>query len=372
MCQYRSVDGGPTDWHLVHLGQFAIGGAGLVFHEETAISPDARKTYHCAGLYTQEHVDSYRRINDFIHQQGSAAAMQLGHAGRKGSNAGAMHNWKPLDDDDAANGHAPWNCFSASAIENESGWPKPVPMSQTDINNCIDDWINATRLSAQADFDLLEIHGAHGYLIHQFLSPLSNQRTDKYGGSLENRMRFALEITEAVRAAWPCDKPLAFRISSVDGKGGVWNLDDTIALARELKALGVDVIDCSSGGMSGETGMSLVPRVPGYHLPYSEAVRNQVQIPTIAVGLITDPEQAEQILSTGQADIIAMARELMAQPGWPLKAAVELGLNDPWHVQPPDYAHRLRRREDIARLTIKEHGEGAHPLLEQLVQDRSD
>lgn len=367
MCQYRSTDGGPCDWHLVHLGQFAIGGAGLVFHEETSVSPEGRKSYHCAGLYSDEHTQAYRRINDFIHEQGAACAIQLGHAGRKGSTAGAMSGFRSLIPDDAAGGEAPWETVSASALPNDDASPPPRPMTKADIADCLDEWRLATRRSAQADFDLLEIHGAHGYLIHQFLSPVSNQRTDEYGGSLENRMRFALELVEAVRSEWPDEKPLSFRVSSVDGGGGVWDINDTIVLCKELKELGVDVIDCSSGGMRGETGMSLVPRVPGYHLPYSEALKAAIPLPVIAVGLITEAAQAEQILANEQADIIAMARELMAQPGWPLLAARELGLEDPWSVQPPDYAHRLRRRDEVAKLTLTHDGNANDPILNRLI-----
>lgn len=367
MCQYRSDDGGPNDWHLVHLGQFAIGGAGIVFHEETAVNREGRKTWQCAGLYDEEHVGAYSRINQFIHQQGATAALQLGHSGRKASNAGAMHDWRPLEESDKENGMPPWQSISASNIPNDKNWPAPRPMSKADINACIDDWVRATRMAAQADFDVLEIHGAHGYLIHQFLSPLSNCRSDEYGGSRENRMRFALEITEAVRAEWPASRPLFFRVSCVDGKGGVWNMDDTVQLAAALKNEGVDVIDCSSGGISGETAMSLVSRVPGYHVAFSERIRREVGIATIAVGLITEAPQAETILQNGQSDIIAMARELMAQPGWPVQAARQLGVDDPWRIHPDDYAHRLRRREQIAATTMAEMGDATDPAIRRLI-----
>lgn len=367
MCQYRSVEGGPVDWHLVHLGQFAIGGAGIVFHEETAISRDGRKTWHCAGLYEAAHVEAYKRINQFIAQQGAVAAIQLGHAGRKGSNAGAMFDWRPLDASDAQHGMPPWQTLSSSDIANESHWPAPQPMTVAQINECIDDWVQATQMADAAEFDLLEIHGAHGYLIHQFLSPLANHRTDQYGGSLENRMRFALEITEAVRHAWPASKPLFFRMSCVDGLGGVWNLDDSVRLAIELKNIGVDVIDCSSGGISGNTDMKQLQRVPGYHLEFSNRIRREVGIETVAVGLITEAAQAESILVNGQADIVAMARELMAQPGWPLQAARQLSLEDPWATQPDDYAFRLRRRHEVAQLTLEQLGEDADPTLSRLV-----
>lgn len=359
MCQYRSDDGAPNDWHLVHLGQFAIGGAGIVFHEETAVSAEGRKTYHCAGLYDDAQALAYKRINAFLHDQGALAALQLGHSGRKASNAGALHDWRPLDGSDAAAGYPPWQGVSASNVAHEEGWPAPRAMTRAEIQNNIDAWVNATRLAVRADFDVLEIHGAHGYLIHQFLSPLANLRTDQYGGSRDNRMRFALEVTEAVRGAWPAERPLFFRVSCVDGKGGVWNMDDTVALAHELKRLNVDVVDCSSGGVSGETGMSLVPRVPGYHVEFAQRVRAETDLATVAVGLITEPEHAETILARGQADIIAMARELMLQPSWPVLAARALGVPDAWSVHPKDYAHRLRRREEIAKLNFASDGGAA-------------
>ncbi|MGB7298757.1 MAG: NADH:flavin oxidoreductase/NADH oxidase [Burkholderiaceae bacterium] len=368
MCQYRSDDqGGPGDWHLVHLGQFAIGGAGLIFHEETAVSAEGRKTWHCAGLYHDEHTAAYRRINQFLHSHGATAAIQLGHSGRKGSNAGAMLDWRPLLETDAVNGTPPWQCYSASNIPHESGWPAPAPMTTAQITSCIDDWVIATRRAEDADFDILEIHAAHGYLIHQFLSPLSNQRTDQYGGSRSNRMRFALELCEAVRAAWPAHKPLFVRVSCVDGQGGVWNMDDTVALAIELKAVGVDVIDCSSGGIIGSTDMPRVIRTPGFHLPFASRVRTEADIPVIAVGMITEARQAENILQQEQADIIAMAHELMADPGWPLRAARRLGLSDPWAVQPPDYAFRLRRRAEQAQKLLEQQPGPVDPVLTRLV-----
>ena len=273
MCQYSSEQGGPTDWHLVHLGKFALGGAGIVFCEETAVEERARKTYGCAGIYDDGHIPMYHRITGFLRDHGAIPAMQLGHSGRKASCGPPWTNFKPLTDEDAKAGRAPWRGVSASPIPPREDAPAPVELSVAEIRAVIASWREATLRTLEAGFDVLEIHGAHGYLIHQFLSPLANRRTDAYGGDLAGRMRFALEVTEAVRAAWPSGKPLFFRVSAVDGDGGAWSMDDTVTLARELKIRGVDVVTCSSGGINGPLNMAIVPRTPGYQVPYANRVR---------------------------------------------------------------------------------------------------
>jgi 2,4-dienoyl-CoA reductase-like NADH-dependent reductase (Old Yellow Enzyme family) len=351
MCQYSSEDGGPTDWHLVHLGKFAMGGAGIVFCEETAVEQRARKTYACAGIYSDGHAPMYRRITDFLRENGSVPAMQLGHAGRKASCGPPWTNFKPLTEEDAKHGRAPWRGISASAIPAREDALMPLELSVDDIRQVADAWREATLRTLDAGFDVLEIHGAHGYLIHQFLSPLANRRSDAYGGSLENRMRFALEITEAVRAVWPREKPLFFRVSAVDGADGAWSADDTVALAKALKQRGVDVITCSSGGIGGPLNMAIVPRTPGYQVPYAERVKKEAGLKACAVGLITEPEHAEAILQQGRADLIAMARELMYNPNWPVHAAKVLGVADYLKLLPPAYAWWLERREKIRELT---------------------
>jgi len=361
MCQYSSVDGGPTDWHLVHLGKFAMGGAGIVFGEETTIEPVGRKTHECAGLYTDEHIPAYRRINDFLKRFGAVPAIQLGHSGRKGSCRPPWENFAPLTPEDAARGLAPWTTVSASPLPSTAASPLPHELDRDEIRQMMETWRVATLRSLDAGFDFLEVHGAHGYLIQQFLSPLANKRTDAYGGDREGRMRFALEIVETVRATWPADKPMSFRVSSVDGKGGMWDMDDTVALAKELKARDVDFLDCSSGGLNGPMTMSLVVRVPGYQVPFAEQVRREAGIATMAVGLITEPQQAEDILQSGKADLIAMARELMLDPNWPVKAAMALGVPDALDLLPPDYAWWLRRREEIQELTRRELAAGLVP-----------
>jgi 2,4-dienoyl-CoA reductase-like NADH-dependent reductase (Old Yellow Enzyme family) len=351
MSQYLSVNGNLTDWHLVHLGQFAIGGAGIVCSEETAVEARGRRTHDCAGIYAEEHVRGYRRITDFLKDMGAVPAIQLGHAGRRGSVRPPWQGRLPLGERDAARGHAPWTTVSASPIPHGPGRPPPAALDRQEIKEVVQAWRDAASRSADAGFDVVEIHGAHGYLINQFLSPVGNRRTDAYGGDRQGRMRFALELVEAVRAAWPRDKPLFFRVSAVDGKGGHWDMDDTIALVTELKERGVDVIDCSCGGLEGESSLPAVPRhLPGYNVVYSEHVRREANISTAVVGMITEPAQAEAILREGKADIIALAREMMCNPYWPVHAAKALGLPDWLNMLPENYACRLYPREEELRM----------------------
>ncbi len=352
MCQYSSEEGGPSDWHLVHLGKFALGGAAVVFCEETAVEMRARKTYGCAGIYSDKHVPMYRRISEFINKNNSIAAMQIGHSGRKASCGAPWTNFKPLTEDDAKTGHSPWRGISPSAVPHRDDAQVPHELSVDDIKEVIASWREAALRTLNAGFEMLEIHGAHGYLIHQFLSPLANQRTDAYGGDLQGRMRFALELTEAVRAVWPKGKPLWFRVSAVDGDNGAWALDDTVALVRELKARGVDGVSCSSGGINGPLNYAIVPRQAGFQVPYAERVRRDTGITTCAVGLITEPEHAEDILQRGQADLIAMAREFMYNPNWPVHAAKKLGVSEYLDMLPTEYAWWLKRREKIREISM--------------------
>jgi len=347
MSQYLSIDGNLTDWHLVHLGQYGIGGSGIVFSEETAVEPCGRRTHHCAGMYTDDHVRGYRRITEFLKSMGAVPAIQLGHGGRRASARAPWEGRKPLDENDAKVGYAPWTTVSSSPIPHGPGRAAPLALDRQGIKDELAAWREAARRSADAGFDIVEIHGAHGYLINQFLSPVANHRTDSYGGDLEGRMRFALELVEAVRTAWPADKPLFFRVSVVDGKGGHWDMDDTVVFAKELKARGVDVIDCSCGGLEGTSSLPAVSRyVPGYNVVYSDHVRREAEVQTAVVGMITEPEQAEAILQNGKADIIAIAREMMIDPYWPVHAAKKLGLPDWLDVLPANYAFRLYPREE--------------------------
>jgi 2,4-dienoyl-CoA reductase-like NADH-dependent reductase (Old Yellow Enzyme family) len=351
MCQYSSAEGGPSDWHLVHLGKFALGGAGVVFCEETAVEARARKTYGCAGIYDDRHTPMYRRITGFLREQGAIPAMQLGHAGRKASCGPPWTNFAPLTAADTEKGLAPWQPVAPSAVAPREEAQVPHALTLAEIQETLAAWREAALRTLDAGFGLIEIHGAHGYLIHQFLSPLANQRTDAYGGDLAGRMRYALEVAETVRGAVPREMPLFFRVSAVDGEGGAWNMDDTVALAKALKARGIDVITCSSGGISGPLNMAIVPRTPGYQVPYAERVRREAGLMSCAVGLITEPAHAESILQSGQADLIALARELMYNPNWPVHAAKALGDPEYLDLLPPAYAWWLKRREKIREIS---------------------
>jgi 2,4-dienoyl-CoA reductase-like NADH-dependent reductase (Old Yellow Enzyme family) len=345
MCQYQSLHGSPTDWHIVHMGRYAIGGAGIVFYEETAVEDRGRKTHKCAGLYRDDQIPEFRRIAKFVKEFGGVPAMQLGHSGARASERGPLFDRVALSDENKAEGGDAWQSISSSAVTPIDGKPLPRAMTQQDINNVVQAFADATLRTLQAGFEILEIHGAHGYLIQQFLSPVINKRNDAYGGDLKGRMRFALEITEAVRAVWPDDKPLFFRVSSVDGKGGLWTLHDTVALSKELKALGVDLIDCSSGGLTGDSPLRSVPRIPGHHVPYAARVKEETGMLTMAPGLITEPQQAEELLQRGDIDLIAMARELMYSSDWPAHAARTLGVPNYLELFPPEFTHRLKLRE---------------------------
>ncbi len=345
MCQYRSVEGGPTDWHLVHLGKFAMGGAGIVFGDETAVEARGRKTHACAGIFLDDHIPQYRRITDFLKSLGAVPAIQLGHAGRKASCHGAMRNWTPLTDEDAAIGLPPWTGIAPSPIPSGPGARTPHELTIPEIRDVLERWSIAARRATDSGFDVCEIHDAHGYLIHQFLSPIANKRTDGYGGDRAGRMRFALEIAEVVRSNWPADRPVFFRMSVVDGRGGEWVVEDSVALSIELKARGIDIVDCSSGGLQGNSTFPLVPRVPGYHVSYASRIRREAGVGTVAVGLITSPHHAESILQAGDADLVALARGIMYESDWPAHAAAALGVPNHYDLFPPDYAYRFNGRD---------------------------
>jgi len=356
MSQYMSVDGEPGDWHLVHLGKFAMGGAGIVFVEETSVEERARKTYCCPGIYTDAQARAWRRITDFLRSQGALSAIQLGHAGRKVATRPPWEGFEPLTEEDAEAGRPPWRGYAPSPVPFKPGAAVPIEMDRDDIKRVVRSHVDACRRSLDAGFDICEIHGAHGYIIQQFLSPITNRRNDGYGGDLEGRMRFCLEVVEAARAAWPGDRPLFFRASCVDGKGGAWEIEDTVVLARELKLRGVDAVDCSSGGIEGPLTLAVVPRVPGYHVPFAERIRREAGIATMAAGLITEPAQAESYLSAGCCDLVALAREMLWDPSWPVHAAKALGAGDPLDLLPRTYAWWLRRREEVRKLSAT--GEG--------------
>ncbi|MBX9963125.1 MAG: NADH:flavin oxidoreductase/NADH oxidase [Burkholderiales bacterium] len=336
MCQYSAVDGMANDWHFAHLARFALGGAGLVFAEATAVQQEGRITHGDLGIWSDAHVEPLKRITAFLKAHNAVPAIQLAHAGRKASMQRPWHGNGPLDDTDRARGEDVWPVAAPSAIPMDSGWLTPHALSVEEITGLRQSWKDATRRAIDAGFEVLEVHGAHGYLLHEFLSPLSNKRTDRYGGSFENRIRLALEIVSDVRSVWPADKPLFFRVSSVDGVDGGWTLQDSVALANELRPLGVDVMDCSSGGLLGSATAARVKRYPGFQVPYAAAIRHESGLATMTVGLILEAEQAEEILRKGEADLIAIGREALRNPNWPLHAEETLGVENEyasWPVQ---------------------------------------
>lgn len=345
MDQYCAVDGHVTDWHFAHLAKFAMGGAGLVFVESAKVERRGLSSVADAGVWKDEHVPGLGGIAGFLKQQGAVAGIQLGHAGRK---AGVQRPWEgfgPLDRGMPVDGQEHWEVVGPSALPALDGWPVPRALTKAEIADVVAAWGAAARRAYDAGFDAIEIHGAHGYLIHQFLSPAANRRGDRYGGSFANRIRFALEVAEAVRAHWPDDKPLFFRASAEDEAG--WTLDDTIALARALHGCGVDAIDCSSGGIGVRSPTADVrARQPGFQVPYASRLRAATGITAIAVGLILTPAQAERIVADGHADIVALAREFLADPNWPVRAARELG-TEPLEMLPPSYRWWLARRAAV-------------------------
>lgn len=326
MCQYSSVDGMPNDWHLVHLGSRAVGGAALVIVEATAVSPVGRISPGDSGIWSSGHVAAFRRITEFMKKSGAVPGIQIAHAGRKAStDAPWVENGRPLGED--AGG---WQPVAPSAVPFDDASPVPREMTGRDIAEAVAQFEAAAARSLEAGFEMLEIHMAHGYLLHEFLSPLSNRRSDEYGGTFENRLRFPLEVAAAVRRVWPERFPLFVRLSCTDWVEGGWGLEDSIELSRRLKGLGADLIDCSSGAL---VPYAKIPVAPGYQVPFAAAIRKEADIPTGAVGLITHPIQAEQIVATGQADVVIMAREFLRHPYWPMDAAKELRVDVPWPNQ---------------------------------------
>lgn len=325
MCQYSAKDGFAGDWHLVHLGSRAVGGAGLVIAEATAVSPEGRITPDDLGIWSDEHIFPLKRIVDFIHSQGSIAGIQLAHAGRKASHSSPWKGGKFLLEKDGG-----WQTAAPSAMPFSEGDRLPHALTPEGLENVIIDFHAAAGRALEAGFKVIELHAAHGYLLHEFLSPLSNLRTDNYGGSFENRCRLLLEVTEAVRRIWPEEYPLFVRISSTDWVEGGWTSNDSVRLAILLKEKGVDLIDCSSGGNIPNVP---IPAGPDYQVEFAEAIRKGAGILTGAVGIITKPEQAERIIADGRADIVLLARELLRNPYFPLHAAKVLGADITWPVQ---------------------------------------
>ncbi len=330
MCQYSADDGSATAWHMMHLGSLANSGAGLLVVEATAVEREGRITHGCLGLYSDENERALKNVVEACRRYGDAKlGIQLGHAGRKAS---AKLPWEskgfgePLAD-------GAWQTKAPSAVTLAEGWHRPAAMTEGAIDNLVSAFVAATRRADRLGFDLIEVHGAHGYLLHEFLSPLSNKRTDRWGGSLENRMRLPLEVFKAMRAAWPESKPMGMRISALDWVDGGWSIEDSVALARRLKELGCDFIDASSGG---NDPLAKVPIAPGYQVPFAEAIKKGAGIPVVAVGMITDADQAEAIIAGGRADFVALARAFLDDPHWGWHAAYRLGAE-------PNYPNQYKR-----------------------------
>jgi 2,4-dienoyl-CoA reductase-like NADH-dependent reductase (Old Yellow Enzyme family) len=317
MCQYSSIDGYANDWHLVHLGSRAIGGASLVFTEATAVTADGRISPNDLGIYDDRHVESLTRLTAFIRQYGAAAGIQLAHAGRKASTARPWEGGGPIDQSDG--GWSP--IVGPSEIPFNESSRTPHSLTIGGISAIVDSFGEAARRATTAGFQVIEIHAAHGYLIHEFLSPISNLRTDAYGGSFSNRTRFLREVVESVRNHWPEELPIFVRISATEWVDGGWNIDDSVELAGVLKSLQIDLVDCSSGGNLAD---AKIPAGPGYQTSFAERIRREVNISTGAVGGITSPAQADHIIRSGQADLVLLARELLRDPYWPNRAAKEL------------------------------------------------
>jgi 2,4-dienoyl-CoA reductase-like NADH-dependent reductase (Old Yellow Enzyme family) len=325
MCMYSSQDGYPNDWHLAHLGSRAVGGAGLIMVEATAVTPEGRISPDDCGLWLDGQAESFRPITAFIAGQGAIPAIQLAHAGRKGSSLSPAQGGGACPAEKGG-----WPTLAPSPLPFAPGYPPPQAMSQRQIEATVADFTAAARRALAAGFQVVEVHMAHGYLLHQFLSPLSNGRDDAFGGSLENRLRLPLQVAKAVRDFWPAEWPVFVRISASDWVAGGWDLPQSLELCRQLQQLGIDLIDTSSAGLLHD---AVVPAGPGFQVPFAAAIRQQLGMTTGAVGLITEPAQAEQIIATGQADVVFLGRELLRNPHWPLAAARALGVELPWPQQ---------------------------------------
>jgi 2,4-dienoyl-CoA reductase-like NADH-dependent reductase (Old Yellow Enzyme family) len=345
LCQYSAQGGIANDWHLVHLGNYARGGVGTIFVEAAGVESRGRITHGCLGIWSDEQAAAMKPLVSIMKRHGAVPGIQIAHAGRKASTQRPWNGLSAMNEDDLARGDVRWEVVGPSPIPADKGWLVPRQLAEDEIGEIVKAFGQAARRSRESGFEALEIHGAHGYLIQSFLSPLSNKRNDRYGGDLAGRMSLALEVTREVRSQWPEDKPLFFRISSIDGSEDGWQLMESIALARELKALGVDCIDCSSGGNAASATVNLIPRGLGFQVPYAAAVKAEAGVMSMAVGLILDGAQAEAILQAGRADLIAVGREIMYNPFWAVQAAQDLGIDSNFDMWPEQYGWWLEKRE---------------------------
>ncbi len=348
MSQYRAQEGYANLWHAVHLGRFAMGGAALVYAEATAVEADGRRTHGDLGLWEDDQIAELRRIADFISAEGSVPGIQLAHAGRKASERRPWHGETPVDHEDAAErNERSWTANAPSPIPYADGWPTPVEMSEADIERVITAFGEAARRSAEAGFKIIEVYAAHGFLIHQFLSPIANQRTDQWGGNIENRLRFAIRVAQAIRANWPDRYPLAFRLSATDWLDGGLEVADTIDVSKALKAVGVDMIDCSTGGIGGKERPRRMTIEQGFQVPFADQIRSEAEIATMAVGFLWDAKSCEDLVEAGSADMVALAREMLDDPNWPLHAAAELGADEGHAMWPIESGWWLMKRDRL-------------------------
>ena len=344
MCQYKAKDGVISDWHFQHYSRFAFSGLGAAFVEATGVSPEGRIGHGCTGIWSDSHVEGLSKIAKIFNEYNCLSGIQLAHAGRKASYLRPWDGASPITENDKA--EPAWQTIGPSAIPINNSSPVPKEMTVEDINKVREDFKKAAQRADKAGFDIIEIHGAHGYLLHSFFSPLSNQRNDQYGGNFENRIRFAMEIIADIKSVWPDNKPLFYRLSSIDAPGQGANLEDNIMLAKSLKSVGVDVIDCSSGGITGSPVLTKSKIIPGFQVPYSEKIKKDAEISSMAVGAIISADQANEIISNKRADLVAMGRELLADTQWVYKAATYFNLENAKDYLPDSYSFYLSRRDE--------------------------
>ena len=344
MCQYKAKDGVISDWHFQHYSRFAFSGLGAAFVEATGVSPEGRIGHGCTGIWSDSHVEGLSKIAKIFNEYNCLSGIQLAHAGRKASYLRPWDGASPITENDKV--EPAWQTIGPSAIPINNSSPVPKEMTVEDINKVREDFKKAAQRADKAGFDIIEIHGAHGYLLHSFFSPLSNQRNDQYGGSFENRIRFALEIIDDIKSVWPDNKPLFYRLSSIDAPGQGANLEDNIMLAKSLKSVGVDVVDCSSGGITGSPVLTKSKIIPGFQVPYSEKIKKDAEISSMAVGAIISADQANEIISNKRADLVAMGRELLADTQWAYKAATYFNLENAKDYLPDSYSFYLSRRDE--------------------------
>ena len=351
MCQYKAKDGIISDWHLQHYSRFAFSGLGAAFIEATGVSPEGRIGHGCTGIWSDDHIEGLSKIVKTFNEYDCLSGIQLAHAGRKASFLRPWDGASPITENDKI--EPAWQTIGPSAIPINNSSPVPKEMTIEDINRVKEDFKNAAIRANIAGFDILEIHGAHGYLLHSFFSPISNMRNDQYGGNFENRIRFAMEIIADIKSVWPENKPLFYRLSSIDAPGQGATIEDNVQLAKSLKIAGVDVIDCSSGGITGSPVLTKSKIIPGFQVPYSEKIKKEAEISSMAVGAIINADQANEIILNKRADLVAMGRELLADTQWVYKAATHFKLENAKSFLPDSYSFYLSRRDDFLDRSAK-------------------